>query len=92
MAALCDCDLTSDGLSIPTVDACVGHRKLKEALQDHFKYTTFRPGQLEALLPIVHGRDVFARMPTGGGEVSLYVFGPLGCKQKSNWCYCKSAS
>ena len=43
MAALCDCDLTLDGLSIPAVDACVGHRKLKEALQDHFKYTTFRP-------------------------------------------------
>lgn len=81
MAALCDCDLT--GLSIPAVDACVGHRKLKEALQDHFKYTAFRPGQLEALLPAVHGRDVFVRMPTGGGMSLCMFLVPLAVNKKA---------
>lgn len=83
MATLCDCDLTLDGLSIPTVDACVGHRKLKEVLQGHFKYTTFRPGQLETLLPVVHGRDVFARMPTGGGKSLCMFLVPLAVSKKA---------
>ena len=50
------------------LETCVGYRKLKEALQGHFKFATFRPGLLEALLPVVHGEDVFVRMPTGVGK------------------------
>ena len=83
MAALCDCNFMLDGLSIPTVDACVGHRKLKEALQGHFKFSTFRPGQLEALLPVAHSRDVFVRMPTGGGKSLCMFLVPLAVNKNA---------
>ena len=80
MAALCDCNLTLDGLSIPEMETCVGYRKLKEALQGHFK---FSPGQLEALLPVVHGKDVFVRMPTGGGKSLCMFLVPLAVYKKA---------
>ena len=60
--------------SMPLGD-CDGYKRLRDALHVHFKYTDFRPGQLEALLPVVHGRDVFVHMPTGGGK-SLCMFLP----------------
>ena len=47
--------------------------KLEEALHSTFRHTSFRPGQLEALLSVAHGKDVFVRMPTGGGK-SLCMF------------------
>ena len=40
------------------------------ALQKYFKYSSFRPGQLETLLPLIHGRHEFAR---GAGK-SLCMF------------------
>ena len=36
--------------------------KLKCTLQKYYKHTDFIPGQLESLLPIVHGKDVFVCM------------------------------
>ena len=56
-----------------SLDSCPGYQKVKHALQQYFKYDTFRPGQLEALLPAIHGKDVFVRMRTGGGK-SLCMF------------------
>lgn len=67
---LCGNDCVKDGVSL---DECVGYTKLRDALQAHFKYDDFRPGQLEAVLPVVHGRDVFVCLPTGGGK-SLCIF------------------
>ena len=81
MALLCSGDCLVD--SSPTSDNCVGEKKLKEALQFHFKYTSFRPGQLEALLPVAHGKDVFVRMPTGGGKSLCMFLVPLAVSKKA---------
>ena len=48
------------------------------ALNTPLKYC-LRPGQLEAILPVlhVHGQDTFICLPTGGGrEVSVHVSCP----------------
>ena len=52
---------------------CVMPEKLKCALHKYYKHTDFRPGQLESLLPIVHGKDLFVRLATGSGK-SLCIF------------------
>ena len=52
---------------------CTAVKKLTEALSLYFGFSSFRPGQLEALLPVAHGKDAFVRMPTGGGK-SLCMF------------------
>ena len=51
--------------------------RLKATMQSYFGYSDFRPGQLEALLPVVHGRDAFVRMPTGGGKTLCMFLPPL---------------
>ena len=66
-----------------TLDGCVGYKRLKDALQVHFKYHDFRPGQLEALLPVVHGRDVFVRLPTGGGKSLCIFLAPLAISDRA---------
>lgn len=52
---------------------CAAKVKLHETLYKYFKFPTFRPGQLEALLPVLHGNDVLVRMATGAGK-SLCMF------------------
>ena len=52
---------------------CPVKAKLKDALITKFKFDSFWPGQLQALLPLAHGKDVFVHMPTGGGK-SLCMF------------------
>lgn len=51
--------------------------RLKATMQSYFGYSDFRPGQLEALLPVVHGRDAFVRIPTGGGKTLCMFLPPL---------------
>ena len=67
---LCGDECLAKNLSF---DCCSGYQKIKDALWQYFKYTAFRPGQLEALLPVIHGKDVFVRLRTGGGK-SLCMF------------------
>ena len=55
------------------------YMRLLEALQFYFGLATFRPGQLEALLPVVHGRDCFVRLATGAGKSMCMFLGPLAC-------------
>ena len=43
---------------------CAAKVKLQETLHKYFKFLTFRPGQLEALLPVLRGNDVLVRMAT----------------------------
>ena len=49
------------------MEDCEGYSKLRDALC-HFQFNNFRQGQLEALLPAAHGKDVFICMPTGDGK------------------------
>src|SRR3954470_14145316 len=42
------------------------------ALQDHFGFAGFRPGQAEAVAAAVDSRDVLVVMPTGAGKSLCY--------------------
>ena len=39
---------------------CVVRCQVEQIFQKHFGFSSFKPGQLEAVLAILHGRDVFA--------------------------------
>ncbi len=45
---------------------------LDEALHDRFGLERFRPGQREAIVEVLAGRDVLCVMPTGGGKSLCY--------------------
>ena len=53
---------------------CNVYGKLHPEL-NRFGFCNFRPGQLDAVLSILHGNDVFVRMATGSGK-SLCMFLP----------------
>ena len=57
--------------------------KAREALRRYFKFPDFRPGQVEALLPLLHQRDVFVRMATGSGKSLCMFLGPLAISEKA---------
>ena len=40
-------------------------------------FSSFLDGQLEATLPLLHGRDMFVRMATGSGKSLCMFLGPL---------------
>lgn len=56
---------------------CFVHQRAVIACETYFKLTSFRPGQLDAILPVLHGKDVFARIPTGGGKSLCMYIGVL---------------
>ena len=56
---------------------CSCSSKLKDVMQQFFGYSTFRPGQLEASLSVLHGHDVFIQMATGSGKSLCMFLGPL---------------
>ena len=56
-----------------TSQHCAAESKLRFVLNNTFQHSDFLPGQLQALLPVAHGRDVFVHMRTGGGK-SLCMF------------------
>ena len=64
------CSNRCDG---PSSSGCVAREKLTRSLEVHFGFKAFKQGQLQAVLPVAHGNDVFVRMPTGGGK-SLCMF------------------
>ena len=38
-------------------EECVARVRSINVLQQHFKFSSFRPGQLDAILPVLHGKD-----------------------------------
>ena len=57
--------------------SCLCRKQLQGALLKYFKFSSFRPGQLEAALAILHGQDVLVRMATGSGKSLCMFLGPL---------------
>lgn len=56
---------------------CSAEEKASLALREYFKYSSFRPGQLDAVLPALHKKDVFVRMATGSGKSLCMYLVPL---------------
>ena len=56
---------------------CAAKSRLKDVLNSTFQHKEFLPGQLEALLPAAHGKDVFVHMRTGGGKSLCMYLVPL---------------
>ena len=67
-----DC-LCSGGVVPEALASCIALRNLRPTLSTVFGFQSFLPGQLEAVLPALHGKDVFVRMATGAGK-SLAMF------------------
>ena len=63
---------------------CIAVERLNAALHSVFGFRDFRPGQLDAMLPVLHGRDVFVRMATGAGK-SLAMFLAIVTLSYSSW-------
>ena len=57
--------------------SCEVKAKLCLALCSYFKFDEFRPGQLESLVPVLHGKDVFIHLATGSGKSLCMFLGPL---------------
>ena len=51
--------------------------KLHSALSSYFKFDEFRPGQLESLVPFLHGKDVFTHLATGSDESLCTFLAPI---------------
>lgn len=45
---------------------------LSQTLQQHFGFSKFRPNQEKIIQEVLHGKDVLALMPTGGGKSLCY--------------------
>lgn len=61
---------------------CSAVHRAKATLLQYFKFPSFKPGQLEAIMPVLHCQDVFVRMATGSGK-SLCMFLPPLCVGKN---------
>ena len=71
------CPLLLDQWCERDLERCAVYNRAKAALVQYFKFNSFRPGQLDVLLPALHGRDVFARMATGAGKSLCFFLVPL---------------
>lgn len=54
--------------------SCLCQIRVQGALQ---KYDSCWPGQMEAALAVLHGKDVLVRMATGSGKSLCMFLGPL---------------
>ena len=58
---------------------CRLYSKLLPVLRQYFGCEEFRPGQVDAILSVLHGHDVFVRMATGSGKSMCMYLPPLVC-------------
>ena len=69
-----DAQANLDGVDMEDVELA-----LTEVLQAVFAKRSFRPGQLQALVEIMEGRDCTVLLPTGGGKSLIYQIAGM-CK------------
>ncbi|WP_314008522.1 ATP-dependent DNA helicase RecQ [Rubrivirga sp. S365] len=50
---------------------------VRRALREHFGFDDLRPGQADALRPVLDGQDTLVVMPTGAGKSLVYQLGAL---------------
>ena len=62
-------------------ETCTARMRLHGALRSYFKFDDFRDGQLEAMLPIIYGKDVFVHMATGSGKSMCMFLPPLAISE-----------
>ena len=73
---VCGNALECGGCTTLSGDECVVRCRVEKTLQKYFGFSSFKSGQLEAVLPVLHCRDVFVRIATGGGK-SVCMFLPV---------------
>lgn len=62
---------------------CMAGEKAGVVLPRCFGHHSFRSGQLDAILPALHGKDVFVRMATGSGKSLCMYLVPLTMSDSS---------
>ena len=78
LACTQDCPVVaSSASSHRELGVCSAYGRARSALATYFQFDSFRPGQLEVLLPALHGKDVFATMATGAGKSLCFFLVPL---------------
>lgn len=73
------CPFSKGTIAVSTASdgSCPVFAKLLPAMRSYFHHESFKPGQLEAMLPVLHGHDVLVKMPTGGGKTMCMFVPPL---------------
>ena len=64
-------------------EICTARMLLHGALHTYFKFADFRDGQLEAMVPIMHQKDVFVRMATGSAKSICMFLPPLAISERA---------
>ena len=77
MVSLCKGGFQCPIMTGSTDGICEMRIKLQSTLLSYYKFDEFRPGQLESLIPIVHGKDVFICLATGSGKSLCMFLAPL---------------
>jgi superfamily II DNA helicase RecQ len=57
--------------------SCPAVTQLYKTLREVFGHSEFRPGQLNAAVNAMHGRDVFVQRSTGAGKTRCMFLPPL---------------
>ena len=55
------------------LEMCSAYHKAKSAMSAYFHFESFQRGQLAALLPVLHVRDVLAKIATGAGNLCFFL-------------------